>query len=116
MSGYSERVLKMDHAGIAGLFTEDGELVNPGQGVVKGRDAIRTFLEGFAQFQVQSNTIHADTTVVSGDSAVQQGSYAQRVRLPDKSVVDVSGKFKAEWARTPDLGWRIRRMSTTPSR
>ena len=37
---YASMVAAMDHAGIAALFTPDGEIVNPGQTSIRGRDAI----------------------------------------------------------------------------
>jgi uncharacterized protein (TIGR02246 family) len=112
---YSSMVLNMNSRGIAALFTPDGEIVNPGQAPVRGRAAIEAFLSGFANYRVLENSTIPSQTTVSGSSALQVGSYHQRVRTPQGQVIEVSGGFKAEWVRGQSGDWLIQRMGTTPS-
>jgi hypothetical protein len=56
--------------------------------------------------------IVATRTTINGPAAVQTGSFHQRVRVPDGQMIDVFGKFRAEWVRTPK-GWRLWRMGTS---
>ena len=112
---YAMMITAMDHAGVAALFTPNGEIVNPGQVSIQGRDAINRALSAFAGFQIIENeTIPRSTTVV-GNSASQTGTYHQRVRTPTGATVEVSGEFRADWRREPNGKWLIQRMETTPT-
>lgn len=111
LARYEQLVLSMDHAGIASLFVEDGEVDNDGQRPITGPAAIDTFLRQFSAYKVLRYEIVATRTTINDPAAVQTGSFHQRVRLPDGRVVDVFGKFKVEWVWTAQ-GWRIWRMGT----
>lgn len=111
LARYEQLVLSMDHAGIASLFVEDGEVDNDGQRPITGPAAIDAFLRTFSAYKVLRYEIVATRTTINDPAAVQTGSFHQRVRLPDGRVVDVFGKFKVEWVWTPQ-GWRIWRMGT----
>lgn len=111
LARYEKLVRAMDHAAIAALFTDDGEVVNEGERPIMGPAAIDGFLQTFAAYRVIRYEIVATKTTINGPAAVQTGSFHQRVRVPDGQVVDVFGKFKAEWILTA-RGWRIWRMGT----
>jgi uncharacterized protein (TIGR02246 family) len=109
---YNNLVLLMDHAGIAELFAEDGVLVGP-KGPIVGPKAIKEFLESFKDYRVKANKTTPIATSVYGAHAKQTGTYWQRVQLPSKETVEVSGKFEASWVRRQGQ-WLIEKMSTTP--
>ena len=104
----------MNPAAIAAMYAPDGEIVNPGQAPIQGRAAIEAFLSGFANYQVLENATVPSSTKITGNSAVQAGSYHQRVRTPQGQVIEVSGSFKAEWSQQRSGEWLIQRMGTTP--
>ena len=114
LAQYSKLVLAMDHAGIAALFAPEGEIVNQGAAPVHGREAIAAFLAGFSNFHVLESSIVASSTALADQTAVQLGSYHQKVKTPDGSEVEVWGKFRAEWVRGTDGKWLIARMATKP--
>jgi uncharacterized protein (TIGR02246 family) len=111
---YVHLVQKMDHAGIAALFTPDGEVVNPGRDPIRGPAAIEAFLRQFDAYHVMNEMMLPRTTVVDGDRATQTGTYRQRVRDPDGKVLDVSGTFTLDWVRDAAGVWRIQRAATSP--
>jgi uncharacterized protein (TIGR02246 family) len=111
---YADLVAQMDHAAIAALFTPDGELVNQGDPPVRGPEAIEHFLESFSEYHVQANTLTADTVTVHASEGQVDGTYWQRVQLPDGNVVEVHGIYTARWLRGADGTWRIQRMATIP--
>lgn len=113
---YSALVLAMDHSGIAALFAEDGEIANEGQAPIRGRASIQGFLSAFSAYKVLENSTTPSITTVHGKTALQQGSYRQRVRTPQGGVVEVSGNFTAEWVRDSTGEWLIQRMGTRPTR
>ena len=51
---------------------------------------------------------------ILGPSALQNGTFKQRVRLPDGKVVESQGTFEAEWDRQPDGSWIVSRMTINP--
>lgn len=113
---YNDRVLAMDHAAIAALFAPEGEIANPGAPAVHGRAAIDSFLVGFASYHVLENRTLPTATLVHGDSAVQVGTYRQRVRTPQGDTLAVAGAFRAVWRRSASGEWLILRMGTTPAK
>jgi uncharacterized protein (TIGR02246 family) len=113
---YAELVEKMDHAAIAALFTEDGEVVNPGRDPIKGPAAIEAFLKQFSDYHVLNEMMIPQKTQVDGDRANQEGTFKQRVRGPDGNIIDVSGTFTIDWIRDSSGAWRIQRVATAPHR
>ena len=111
---YSELMLHMDNAGIAGLFAEDGELKNTDQAPAYGPGAVRAFLDTFKDTRVLKYQIHADAMIVRGDTAAQNGTYHEEVTLPNQQTVDVSGHFNLVWVRSADGRWLIHQLLTTP--
>ena len=112
---YSALVLAMDYEGLAGLFTADADIGHAGTPPVHGRAAIQSFLAGFSGYQVLEYAIVPASTVVHTGVAYQTGSYRQRVRTPQGQVLEVSGRFEADWRRGPSGLWLIGRMSTSSS-
>ncbi len=110
---YADCVLRMDSAGIAAMFTEDGEMVDTGRPPTRGPLAIRTMLEGFAAHHVLEESMVADSVRIAGDQAFQAGAFRQLVRLPDGNVVIAHGRYASDWVKVAGA-WRIRRMATAP--
>lgn len=111
---YASMVTAMDPAGVVAMFTPDGEIVNPGQVSIKGREAITRTLLAFAAFQIIENETIPTSPTATGNYALQTGTYHQRVRTPSGETVEVSGTFRADWRREPKGRWLIQRMQTTP--
>ncbi len=99
---------------IAGLFTDDGELVDARRPPIVGPGAIRAFLGSFSAYHVLADTMTAATLDVHGDSALQTGRYWQQVQLPVGDTVVAQGGFRILWLRDGHGGWRLRRMGTVP--
>jgi ketosteroid isomerase-like protein len=112
LAGYDSLIVRMDHDGIAATFTRDGETADGDQAPLHGPDAIRAQLMTFAAFHVLANRLDPDSTLVSGDTAWQTGSYRQRVQVPAGDTIEVSGRFTAVWRRTAPARWQLWRMHT----
>ena len=102
----------MDQDGIAAMFAPDGETADADQAPIRGPAAIRAHLMEFAGFHVLANRLDADSTWIRADTAWQDGTYWQRVRVPAGDTVEVSGRFAVTWERTAPGQWRIKRMRT----
>jgi uncharacterized protein (TIGR02246 family) len=103
-------VCKVDGDAIADMFTEDGEIANPGASI-KGREEIRKFLNSFKNVTVELNVNTTESITIDGETAVQTGTYKQRAKLADGKVVEVEGHFKAEWIHQENK-WLLTRMGT----
>jgi ketosteroid isomerase-like protein len=51
---------------------------------------------------------------IFGPSALQNGTFRQKTRLPNGTVVETQGTFEAEWDRQPDGSWLVARMTINP--
>jgi ketosteroid isomerase-like protein len=111
LSRFAQLSRAMDAAGVAKAYARDGELVNPGQDVIKGRAAIQSFLERFAAYAILSYELAPTSTTGDRNGVTQKGTFHQRVRTPDGQIVEASGTFTAEWV-LEDYVWHIKRMTT----
>jgi len=99
----------------AGLFTADGELLEPGLAAIHGREAIRAFLAPvFAAVNVESASTESEAVEVYGDAAYQWGTYRQRVAEKGKAANDYHGRYVASWRRETDGRWRLAKMLVQP--
>jgi ketosteroid isomerase-like protein len=110
---YADLISRMAHDSIAALYLPDGELAAPDRDPIVGPAAIAAFLKSFSAYQVYSHRMTADTVRFRGDTALQIGTFRQRVRLPDGTTVEAAGIFRAEWLQVGGT-WRVRRMATAP--
>ena len=113
---YSELLLRMDAAGLAAMYADDGELVNPSQPPVHGRAAIQKFIEGYSDYKVLSNSDVATSTLIDGDTAEQLGTYHQKVRSPEGRLFDLSGRLEIGWVKDPSGEWYIAQLATFPAK
>jgi len=96
---------RSDVAGCAALYTHDAEIIPEDAPVVRGKKAILAFFRD----QIERDTsFDTDTTmsIVSGDLAVEQGTY--RVRDVRRGVDVESGEFLNVWKRV-DGTWKNHR-------
>jgi uncharacterized protein (TIGR02246 family) len=99
----------------AGLFTADGELLEPGLAAIHGREAIRAFLAPvFAAVNVESASTESEAVEVYGNAAYQWGTYRQRVAEKGKAGNDYHGRYVASWKRETDGRWRLAKMLVQP--
>jgi ketosteroid isomerase-like protein len=110
MKKYDGLILKLDADAISLLYTPDGNLGN----IAIGRDSIKSFLSTFKNIMVLSQSSTTSSIVISGDSAIQKGSYLQTDLISDKDTVKVKGDYETVWQWIKPKGWLIKKMTTTP--
>jgi ketosteroid isomerase-like protein len=113
---YSELVAAMDTAAIAAMYAPEGEMVNPRQPPVHGREAIRKFLDGFSDYRVLANSDTADSTLIDGNQSEQIGTYHQSVRAPSGKVFETSGRLEITWQKSDAGEWEILQLATFPAK
>ncbi len=114
LARYEAAVRRMDTVSLAALFEVDGVADDAHSTPIRGRAAIKAFLDSFAAYHVVSHVNRADRTLVEGDRATQTGIYDQTVITPEGRSVHVNGLFTATWARQGDGTWLLQRMHTQP--
>ncbi|MEQ1863212.1 MAG: nuclear transport factor 2 family protein [Micropepsaceae bacterium] len=112
---YSNRILAMDAAAVAGMYAPDGVWERQ-SGPLRGRDAIRGALAATGGVRVLSNEMTTATLSYNGPAVVQNGDFKQTVQLPNGKTVDAAGKFEATWVQSDNGEWWIRRMVTRPNK
>ncbi|MGO9480941.1 MAG: YybH family protein [Candidatus Kryptoniota bacterium] len=112
---YADLVLHMNNDGIADLFAEQGELVNPGEPLIRGRELIRKFLKSFTEYKVLEENFQAASTEVSGSTATQVVRYNQKVVISSGKTLVVSGRFKIKWI-AEEGKWLILKEENLPDR
>jgi hypothetical protein len=111
MKQYDHLILKLDADSIALLYTPDGDLGT----MAHGRDSIRKFLSSFKNIRVLSQASITTLITMTGDSAIQKGTYRQTALIAEKDTIKVKGEYIANWLWIPSEGWHIKRMITKPA-
>ena len=109
---YRTAVMAMNYDAIASVFGANASLSHDQQPPITSRDSIRTFLMSFSAYHVTAYELVADSQTVSGADARSDGHYTQTVRIPDGTIVTVTGTFITQWRREADGIWRIIVMHT----
>jgi hypothetical protein len=110
MQQYNHLIKKMDADSIALLFTPNGDLGD----MAHGRSWIKRFLSTFTNVKVLSQNSITSSIVLTGDSALQKGSYTQVVILLPQDTTTIKGDYIARWVWDKQSGWLLRSINTTP--
>jgi len=114
MQQYDSYVLHSNAKGIAGMFTADGELTEPGGLSIKGKDSIEKFLSQFDGIKVQEQKSTTDSIRRFGDTAFEYGKYYQRATI-NNTTAEVHGAFQANWIIQPNGKLLLKKMSAWPT-
>ncbi len=102
---FTEAYHKGDAAGLAALYTKDGEFMPPNTDIIKGRSAIEKQFQSFMDMGVKE--IKLETTELDGfgNTAFEIGKYI--LEDTDGMVLD-RGKFMVIWKKESDH-WKLHR-------
>ena len=114
MQQYQRAARLVDPDSIAGFYSQDAVLFEPGIQPVHTRDSIRAFVASFPGVRVETATATLDTIEIFGGTALLWGTYFERLSFPGQPVSEQHGKFVAQWILEPDGRWLIRRMFRVP--
>ena len=93
---------RQDAAGVASVYKDDGKLLPPGKPMVTGADNVRAYWQGAFTAGVSHNEKTPINIEVSGDLAVETGSYV--VTFKGQQIL---GKETLVWRLGQDNVWRI---------
>lgn len=109
---YSRSLLEADAGALAGFFTTDARLMEPGMEDRRGRDEIQEFIQsGFAELRVMSISIQTLEVEGCSGSIYEAGLYHEGVIGQDGGRPTTHrGRYVALWRRGPEGKLRIHRL------
>ncbi len=101
---------KGDAMALAAHYESDGAIMMPNGPAWKGRAAIEENGKGmFGEIALSDMKLTTEDVVVSGDLAVETGTYALKVTEKGGKAVPDNGKYIVVWRRQADGSWKIHR-------
>ena len=94
-----------DAAGVAALYTEDGQLLPPNADVMAGKEAIQAFWQGAMDAGIASAQLKIVEVEGHGDTAIEVSQYT--LGGAGGQVLD-QGKYIVIWKREHG-GWKLHR-------
>jgi uncharacterized protein (TIGR02246 family) len=99
---------KSDKAGLMANYADDAVLMMPNQAGWRGHDGIdRAFTEFLAQMMFTAGGVTLDDVMVSGDMAVETGTYHWTFTTKSGTAIKDKGKYLTVWKRQSDGAWKI---------
>ena len=115
---FTEAIRLMDNAAVLSLWDDEGVTLLPGMAPVKGRAAIKSFMdEGTAKsagVKVVSHDSEFHDLQISGDWASEWAITTQVVQPPDKPQFTIRGKMLLVLHRSSNGEWKIKTEAWTP--
>ena len=96
---------KGDAAGLAALYTEQGQLLPPNADFMTGREAIQAFWQGAMDMGLTEARIETLEVEAHGDTAIEVSKYTLHVQGGQQAD---AGKFIVIWKREGGQ-WRLHR-------
>ena len=94
-----------DAAGVAQLYTEDGQVLPPGSEPITGRPGIRAFWQGAMNMGIKAAKLETMAVTHHGDAAYEVGRYA--LEAEGGQILD-RGKYVVIWQRHGE-DWKLHR-------
>ena len=94
-----------DAAGLADLYTENGQLLPPGSDLITGVAAIQTFWQGAMNMGIKTARLETVETEGHGDTAIEIGKYI--LSGETNNVMD-RGKYMVIWKQVGSQ-WKLHR-------
>ena len=102
---WQQRFNAGDAAGMAALYTADGQLMPPGAATLSGRDAIEAFWQDIVSIEGMSVVLEIGEIVGQGNHATEAGRFT--MTDADGNTVD-QGKYVVVWRREQG-DWQLAR-------
>ena len=94
-----------DAAGLADLYTENGQLLPPGSDLVTGAAAIQTFWQGAMDMGIKTASLKTVETEGHGDTVIEIGKYT--LSGETGNIMD-RGKYLVIWKQVGGQ-WKLHR-------
>lgn len=113
-SAFSRALERGDATGMADQYVADATLVPPNGGMITGREAILAFwTPRNPEFRTLAHSLTTDRLEVSGEVAVEVGTWRQESQLRDEPPRRSAGRYLVVWRLQPDGAWKMQFDSWT---
>lgn len=107
-TAFSRALERGDAEGMAAQYVDDATLVPPNGRLVEGKEAILVFwTPRNPEFRTLEHSLTTDRLDVTGDVAVEVGTWRQRSQLREEDPRESAGRYVVAWRRLPDGSWRM---------
>ena len=101
-------IQKGDTAGATMNYGPDATFMMTGEKIKRGHDEIAKWMSDmFGHFAFKDAKIKTDDLIVSGELAVETGTYEWTLQPKKGAPVKDVGKYLTVWKRQTDGGWKI---------
>ncbi len=101
-------MLAQDAASATQNYADSAVVMMPGMSTMRGRAAIQQGMKGmFDAMKVDAATFTVQDVMVSGDLAVETGSYDMTMTPKGGKSMQDKGKYLTVWQHQADGSWRI---------
>ena len=109
-----QAVARGDSAGILVHYADDALILGSGAPMLQGKPAVAAFLQGLFGGNTLRD-VHGNVTdlMISGDLAVETGTYAMTIIPKNGSAVADKGKYIHVWKKSVDGSWKVVRYVPT---
>lgn len=94
-------------AGLAALYTSDGELVSPSGPIIRGREALRTYYADRFASGARGHAIKVVEVHVQGNGGYGLAQFSVTAPAATGGLHEVAGRIVAVYRHDPE-GWRLR--------
>jgi len=112
--GIWQAVARGDSAAILAEYADDALILGSGAPVVQGKPAVAAFLQGlFGGNTLRDVKGNVTDILISGDLAVETGTYAMTIIPKNGNAVADKGKYIHVWKKSGDGLWKVVRYAPT---
>jgi uncharacterized protein (TIGR02246 family) len=105
---WSAAMMKGDTATMTSIYADDAIFMAPDMKRATGRAAVSQMNAGMMKGMTFSGvSLKADDVIVSGDYAIETGTYRMTVHPKTGKAMDDVGKFISVWQKQPSGEWKM---------
>ena len=113
-AAFSRALEAGDAEGMTAQYTDYATLIPPTGRLFTGREAILAFwAPRNPDYRNLEHRLTTDRLEVSGDVAMEVGTWYQRGRMGEEEPTESSGRYLVVWRRQPDGEWKMQFDSWT---
>jgi uncharacterized protein (TIGR02246 family) len=106
--GIWQAVARGDSAAILAEYADDALILGSGAPMLQGKPAVAKFLQGlFGGNTLRDVKGNVTDIMISGDLAVETGTYAMTVIPKNGNAVADKGKYIHVWKKSVDGSWKV---------
>jgi uncharacterized protein (TIGR02246 family) len=105
---FSAALMKGDTASIGTIYADDAVILAPNMKIARGRAGMSQFNAAMlSNVTYPEVALTSDDLIVTGDYAIETGSYRMTIQPKQGKAMKDVGKFVSVWKRQADGSWKM---------